>query len=216
LYGGAQLAAAEESFGSSGEYLPKLGKEFLDASIVAQHREQQEKQREQRNRERLLVGALVVFALLAVFGFWQKGEAEKQANHAGQAASQANVLLARNSNAIVNHNQELAYLAKALRLNGRNSEAGALTAALLTQESWPVVTGAMKHDGRVYSAQFSADGQRVVTASADGTARVWDAATGKAISQPMKHDGEVASAQFSADGQRVVTASFDKTARVDG
>ena len=82
-----------------------------------------------------------------------------------EEASKANVFLALNSNVNGNYNQELAYLAKALRLNGRNSEAGALTAALLTQESWPVVTAAMKHDGAVYSAQFSADGQRVVTAS---------------------------------------------------
>ena len=33
----------------------------------------------------------------------------------------------------------------------------------------------MRHDGEVCSAQFSADGQRVVTASGDKTARVWDA-----------------------------------------
>ena len=59
-----------------------------------------------------------------------------------------------------------------------------------------------------------ADGQRVVTSSSDNTARVWDAATGKALSEPMKHDDEVNSAQFSADGQRVVTASEDGTARV--
>src|SRR5208337_3615088 len=133
---------------------------------------------------------------------------------AKEAASQANVFLALNSNAIGNYNQELAYLAKALRLNGRNSEAGALIAALLTQESWPVVTAAMKHDDEVNSAQFSADGRRVVTASWDKTARVWDAATGKALSEPMKHDDEVFSAEFSADGQRVVTASRDQTARV--
>jgi WD40 repeat protein len=72
----------------------------------------------------------------------------------------------------------------------------------------------MKHDGWVNSAQFSADGQRVVTACSDETARVWDAATGKALSAPMKHDESVSSAQFSPDGQRVVTASLDKTARV--
>jgi WD40 repeat protein len=71
----------------------------------------------------------------------------------------------------------------------------------------------MKHDGGVNSAQFSADGQRVVTASGDQTARVWDAATGKALSEPMKHDGAVPSAQFSVDGPRVVTASDDQTAR---
>ena len=56
--------------------------------------------------------------------------------------------------------------------------------------------------------------KRVVTASEDNTARLWDAATGKAIGEPMKHDGRVYSAQFSPDGQRVVTASEDKTARL--
>jgi WD40 repeat protein len=35
----------------------------------------------------------------------------------------------------------------------------------------------MKHDGAVWSAQFSADGQRVVTASRDKTARIWDIPT---------------------------------------
>jgi WD40 domain-containing protein len=72
----------------------------------------------------------------------------------------------------------------------------------------------MRHDREVYSAQFSADGQWVVTASEDQTARVWDAASGKATAEPMRHDGGVYSAQFSADGQRVVTASGDHTARV--
>jgi WD40 repeat protein len=67
----------------------------------------------------------------------------------------------------------------------------------------------MKHEGKVYSARFSPDGQRIVTDSKDKTARVWDAATGKAISQPMKHEDQVCFAQFSPDGQRVVTVSAD-------
>ena len=66
----------------------------------------------------------------------------------------------------------------------------------------------------VNSAQFSPDGQRVVTASEDKTARLWDAASGKPIGEPMKHESDVNSAQFSPDGQRVVTASEDKTARL--
>ena len=32
----------------------------------------------------------------------------------------------------------------------------------------------MIHEGTVVSAQFSPDGQRVVTASEDNTARLWD------------------------------------------
>jgi WD40 repeat protein len=66
----------------------------------------------------------------------------------------------------------------------------------------------------VLSAAFSPDGSRVVTASADQTARVWDAATGKPLSLPLAHQAPVASAAFSLDGSRVVTASVDRTARV--
>src|SRR6266566_1423118 len=72
----------------------------------------------------------------------------------------------------------------------------------------------MEHQDEVYSGQFSPDGQQVVTASKDKTARVWDAAAGRAISQPMKHSSEVYSGQFSPDGKRVVTASEDGKAQV--
>jgi len=72
----------------------------------------------------------------------------------------------------------------------------------------------MKHEDVVTSAQFSPDGQRIVTASWDKTARLWDAASGKPIGEPMKHEGLVFSVQFSPDGQRIVTASADKTARL--
>jgi len=54
----------------------------------------------------------------------------------------------------------------------------------------------------------------VVTASADRTARVWDARTGQPVTPPLAHDGEVVMAQFSPDGLRVVTASEDFSARV--
>src|SRR6266478_1338776 len=72
----------------------------------------------------------------------------------------------------------------------------------------------MQHEGAVHSAQFSPDGQRIVTASGDSTARLWDAANGKPIGEPMKHEKAVPSAQFSPDGQRVVTASIDKKAQL--
>ena len=36
------------------------------------------------------------------------------------------------------------------------------------------------------SAAFSPDGKRIVTASADKTARVWDAATGEPIGEPLR------------------------------
>ena len=64
------------------------------------------------------------------------------------------------------------------------------------------------------SAAFSGDGKRVVTASRDNTARIWDAESGKEIAVLKGHTGSVSSAAFSGDGKRVVTASDDNTARI--
>jgi WD40 repeat protein len=67
------------------------------------------------------------------------------------------------------------------------------------------------HDKTVRSAVFSPDGRRVVTASDDGTARLWDAETGKELATLAGHETSVTSATFNPDGRRVVTASNDKT-----
>jgi WD40 repeat protein len=48
----------------------------------------------------------------------------------------------------------------------------------------------------------------------DSTARVWDAATGEAITPPLPHEEMVQNARFTPDGQKVITASRDRTARV--
>jgi WD40 repeat protein len=66
---------------------------------------------------------------------------------------------------------------------------------------------------------FGPDGPRVVLRFNDRKkeeyfARVYDVATGKALSPPLKHDDWVNSAAYSPDGRRVVTASHDTTARV--
>jgi len=72
----------------------------------------------------------------------------------------------------------------------------------------------VQRKGRVNSARFSPDGRRTVTGSQDGTARVWDAATGTPITPPLNHGMSVINACFTLDGQRVITASQDRTARV--
>jgi WD40 repeat protein len=66
----------------------------------------------------------------------------------------------------------------------------------------------------VWSAVFSLDGSRIVTASADNTARIWDAASAKQIAVLRGHEGIVYYAVFSPDGSRIVTASADNTARI--
>src|SRR5215471_11694946 len=60
---------------------------------------------------------------------------------------------------------------------------------------------------------FDPSGDRVLTASFDATARLWDAHTGAQIAV-LKHDSNVYSAAFSPSGDRVLTASDDGTARL--
>jgi len=70
-----------------------------------------------------------------------------------------------------------------------------------------------KHGANLWSVAPSRDGRRVVTASDDGTARVWD--VGTKVSLPLEgHTEPVHFAMFSSDGRHVVTASNDRTARI--
>jgi eukaryotic-like serine/threonine-protein kinase len=70
------------------------------------------------------------------------------------------------------------------------------------------------HLGPVVDVSFSPDGERVLTASLDGTARVWDAAQGTQLLRLKAHRRGVSSAAWSPDGLRIVTASEDETAAI--
>jgi WD40 repeat protein len=94
----------------------------------------------------------------------------------------------------------------------KTSQAAGALASAISQADWSLrLTG---HDSAVYSAVFSPDGSRIVTASQDNTARTWDAATGEEIAVLRGHQGSVNSAAFNSDGSRIVTASADSTARI--
>ena len=56
------------------------------------------------------------------------------------------------------------------------------------------------------SAEFSADGARLVTASSDRTAQLWDARTGRRLAEPLGMNAPLKTAAFSAEGGRVLTA----------
>lgn len=70
------------------------------------------------------------------------------------------------------------------------------------------------HRAGLYYVAFSADGTRVLTASADDTARLWDVQTGKPLVVFRGHTDKVFHADISPDGKLVVTASKDGTARL--
>jgi hypothetical protein len=70
------------------------------------------------------------------------------------------------------------------------------------------------HTGEVWGITFSPDGARLATASADRTAKVWDAASNQELRTLSGHSREVWSVVFSPDGARLATASADRTAKV--
>ena len=69
------------------------------------------------------------------------------------------------------------------------------------------------HTGPIYQAAWSPDSMRIVTASADKTAKVWSV-DGTPQATLQGHTGTVNQASWSPDGTRILTASNDKTARV--
>jgi WD40 repeat protein/class 3 adenylate cyclase len=70
------------------------------------------------------------------------------------------------------------------------------------------------HEESVLYVAYSPDGGRLVSASSDRTARIWDVETGSELAVLRGHEGAVRAAAFSPDGRRIVTASADKTARL--
>ncbi len=58
------------------------------------------------------------------------------------------------------------------------------------------------------------DGRRVVSASDDGTLKVWDLETGQEVATLEGHGASVSGCAVTPDGRRVVSASWDRTLKV--
>jgi WD40 repeat protein len=69
------------------------------------------------------------------------------------------------------------------------------------------------HQQRVFSARFSPNGKLIVTASLDGTARVWNVDTQETTAL-LLHPHAVRDAIFSPDSKFIVTTCADKATRV--
>src|SRR5262249_4015424 len=86
-------------------------------------------------------------------------------------------------------------------------------AYLAGTRAFPEPLGVFRHEGSVEVVRFSPDGQRMLSASHDHTAKIWNAA-GRLLFTLSGHTDKIEDASFSPDGRRIVTASWDHTARV--
>jgi WD40 repeat protein/serine/threonine protein kinase len=111
--------------------------------------------------------------------------------------------------------ESLLWYAEALRLDAgdpKREEPHRIRIASVLRQC-PKLLQVFSHGTMLYDAEFSSDGERLVTASDDHTARVWDVTTGAQL-LALKHDGSVSHATFNFDGSRILTSSEDKTARL--
>ena len=60
--------------------------------------------------------------------------------------------------------------------------------------------------------KFHPNGKQVLTASGDGTAKIWDLATGHCLRSLTPHEAGVLSGEFSPDGRHLLLGSWHSTA----
>ncbi len=70
------------------------------------------------------------------------------------------------------------------------------------------------HTSFVYQTSWSHDDSKILTASADNTARIWNTTTGEELVRLEHHTGTVYQAIWSHDDGKILTASTDHTARI--
>ncbi|WP_437297809.1 nSTAND1 domain-containing NTPase [Sorangium sp. So ce426] len=178
-----------------------------------------ERARRLRLRQRLAMLLIPALSVVALVVSYLAIDANQQAERADQEAAraQAEAREARNATRMATARElqadPTAVLAILREVEPPNVPRGWAVLARWALHSW-TARAVLIHPDAALSASYSPDGKRIVTASGDKTARVWNA---DGIGEPVILDGHqnyVSSAVFSPDGKRIVTASYDRTARV--
>ena len=83
-------------------------------------------------------------------------------------------------------------------------------ATVLDSVTGEVLLPPLRHGESVRFVSYTPDGKLIATSSRDGSARLWDAASGEPVSGELRHTaGAVQRLAFSPDGRRLLTFSAD-------
>ena len=210
LYSGSLLQAATDIAARAGAEpgrhppLSHAERDFLSASDHAH-----------RHRARRRQGLIALLTAL-VLGF---AAATALAIHASQqVAQQRNIAI---SGLLISQSQQLRNASPGLsrllsvaawRINPSSAARYAMLAAAAAGR--PRMAVLTSHGGAVNSVAFSHDGTTLATGNADGTVRLWDAATHRQITTLTGPAGAVDSLAFSHDGTTLATGNADGTVRL--
>ena len=70
------------------------------------------------------------------------------------------------------------------------------------------------HEGEISKVAFNPQGSRILTASSDKTARIWETETGDCLQVLEGHTDEIFSCAFNYEGDTIITGSKDNTCRI--
>jgi WD40 repeat protein len=196
--------------------------DVLGEPVLAWRREQ-ELERERRAAERrhrrlamVTAGALLALAAMtavAIYAFSQRSDARASARtaRASERATRARELAAvAQSDLATDPLHSVRSALQAAKLDPTPAAEDTLRTALIDSRVRKIFRAGR---GPVNAAAYSPDGSKVVTASEDGTARVFRVRDGSLLAT-LRHGASVTDATFSRDGRWIVTSSRDRTARL--
>ncbi len=205
-------------YGSARELAEDLERFGRDEPIRARPAGRWEKGWRWCRRKPALAATAAALLMVSTMGFtgilwqWQRAEHHVVRESAQRERAQAAVAMLelQRAEGLLENDETtfgLAYLARIVRQQPTNPIAARRLLAALSQRDIPLPSAPPMHHGeRIWHAEFSPDGKRVVTASGDKTARIWDRHTGAALTAPLIHPGPVVFASFSPDGARVLSS----------
>ncbi len=189
-----------------GRYVQQQERAQAEEELRRQRREAEERARAARRRARnvsifSVVSALLVVAVVVALATWRERERARSRQQAADALAYLSVDPARSVERAL----------AALDIAHTPEAETALRRAVAGSHIRSVLTG---HRDWVNSVAFDPTGRRLVTASSDKTARIWDVDQGRQPVVLEGHEHWVATAAFDPSGGMVATASADGTARL--